>query len=83
MSSTRMVDRATAPGSSATTAITGMPALAAARALTAAGAGPIYLAGHPGELEGALKEAGVQDFIYVGCDVLATLRGAHDKLGLK
>jgi hypothetical protein len=25
----------------------------------------------------------VKDFIYVGCDVLATLRAAHDKLGLK
>ena len=33
----------------------------------------IYLAGRPGELEAALKAAGVQDFIYVGCDVVATL----------
>jgi methylmalonyl-CoA mutase len=55
----------------------------AAKALAAAGATHIYLAGRPGELEGALKAAGVQDFIYVGCDVLATLRAAHDKLGLK
>ena len=44
----------------------------AAKALTAAGATHIYLAGRPGELEAALKAAGVQDFIYVGCDVLAT-----------
>ena len=36
----------------------------------------IYLAGRPGELEAALKAAGVQDFIYVGCDVLATLAGS-------
>jgi methylmalonyl-CoA mutase len=55
----------------------------AARALTAAGASHIYLAGRPGELEGALKAAGVQDFIYVGCDVVATLKAAHDNLGPK
>ena len=48
-----------------------------AKALSAAGASRIYLAGRPGELESALKAAGVQDFIYVGCDVLATLKGAH------
>jgi len=54
-----------------------------ANALTAAGATRIYLAGRPGEMEGTLKAAGVQDFVYVGCDVLATLRGAHDTLGLK
>jgi methylmalonyl-CoA mutase len=55
----------------------------AANALKKAGASHIYLAGRPGELEGALKQAGVQEFIYVGCDVLATLRAAHDSLGLK
>jgi methylmalonyl-CoA mutase len=55
----------------------------AATALTAAGAARVYLAGRPAELEATLKAAGVQDFIYVGCDVLATLRAAHDKLGLK
>ncbi|MEA2876103.1 MAG: methylmalonyl-CoA mutase [Hyphomicrobiales bacterium] len=49
----------------------------AARALTSAGAAPIYLAGRPGELEAALKSAGVQDFIYVGCDVVAVLTRAH------
>ncbi len=49
----------------------------AASALTSAGARHIYLAGRPGELEGALKTAGVEDFIHVGCDVLATLRAAH------
>jgi methylmalonyl-CoA mutase len=55
----------------------------AVSALTSAGARHIYLAGRPGELESALKAAGVQDFIYAGCDVLATLRAAHDILGLK
>jgi len=55
----------------------------AAKALKNAGAQYIYLAGRPGELEGTLNEAGVREFIYVGCDVLATLRAAHDSLGLK
>jgi methylmalonyl-CoA mutase len=54
-----------------------------ASALAAAGAARIYLAGRPGELEPALQAAGVQDFIYVGCDVLTTLKGAHAILGLK
>jgi methylmalonyl-CoA mutase len=54
----------------------------AARALKTAGATHIYLAGRPGELEAALKTAGVHDFIYVGCDVVATLRAAHANLGL-
>jgi methylmalonyl-CoA mutase len=49
----------------------------AAQALTSAGAAPIYLAGRPGELEAALKSAGVQDFIYAGCDVVAALTRAH------
>ncbi|MEA2930075.1 MAG: methylmalonyl-CoA mutase [Hyphomicrobiales bacterium] len=54
----------------------------AAKALTAAGATHIYLAGRPGEIEAALKAAGVQDFVYVGCDVVATLQAAHGILGL-
>ncbi|MEA2870627.1 MAG: methylmalonyl-CoA mutase, partial [Hyphomicrobiales bacterium] len=36
-----------------------------------------YLAGRPGELEATLNSAGVQDFIYVGCDVVAVLTRAH------
>ena len=51
----------------------------AAKALTQAGA-IVHLAGRPGELEAALKQAGVQAFIYVGCDVLSTLQAAHDSL---
>jgi methylmalonyl-CoA mutase len=52
----------------------------AATALRAAGATHIYLAGRPGDLEAALKAAGVGTFIYVGCDVVATLTAAHDVL---
>jgi len=59
----------------------GAEAAGAAKALTAAGA-QIYLAGRPGEIEATLKDAGVRDFIYVGCDVLAVLRTAHRELGL-
>jgi len=51
----------------------------AAQALTAAGA-TVHIAGRPSELEAALTAAGVKAFIYVGCDVLATLRAAHDIL---
>ena len=52
----------------------------AAEALEAAGARHIYLAGRPREQEAALKAAGVQSFIYEGCDALATLQAAHQML---
>ncbi len=50
-------------------------AVAAAKAL-APKAAKIYLAGRPGELETALKEAGVTGFIYVGCDLIEILTEA-------
>ncbi|MEZ4393353.1 MAG: methylmalonyl-CoA mutase family protein [Polyangiales bacterium] len=49
-------------------------AAGAARALREAGCERVVLAGRPGALEAALREAGVRDFIYLGCEVLATLR---------
>jgi methylmalonyl-CoA mutase len=55
-------------------------AAAAAKALKDAGAEHIYLAGRPTDQENALRDAGVQTFIYSGCDVLATLQAAHDIL---
>ncbi len=57
-------------------------AQAVAQALKTAGAKHIYLAGRPGERESAFKNAGVQSFIYDGCDVLATLQDAYDILGI-
>ncbi|MGX7744261.1 methylmalonyl-CoA mutase family protein [Rhodopseudomonas parapalustris] len=48
----------------------------AAQALAAAGAQRIYLAGRPGEQETALREAGVQEFVFAGGDALATLSDA-------
>jgi methylmalonyl-CoA mutase len=53
----------------------------AARALVAAGAKHVYLAGRPKEQD-ALRQAGVGTLIFAGCDALATLRAAHDILGM-
>ena len=49
----------------------------AAKALHAAGAKHIYLAGRPGELETALRAAGVMDFVFAGGDALVKLREAY------
>ena len=57
-------------------------AVATAQALKAAGIRHLYLAGRPGEREATLRAAGVQSFIYEGCDALATLKGAYDILGI-
>jgi methylmalonyl-CoA mutase len=54
----------------------------AAKALTAAGA-VVHLAGRPGENEKNWTKAGAKAFIFTGCDVLSTLRAAHDILGVK
>ena len=50
-----------------------------AQALRAAGA-TVHLAGRPGDHEAAWNAAGVKTYIYVGCDVLATLQAAYDTL---
>ena len=52
-------------------------AVAAAKALQAAGARHIYLAGRPGEQEPALRAAGVNEFVFAGGDALAILREAY------
>jgi methylmalonyl-CoA mutase len=57
-------------------------AVDAAKVLVAAGAS-VHLAGRPGENEAKWREAGVKNFIFVGGDVLSTLRAAHDSLGLQ
>jgi len=58
-------------------------AVDASKALRAAGAQLVYLAGRPGELEDALKQAGVTGFIFVGCDVLAVITEAQASLGIR
>ncbi|MBC7584366.1 MAG: methylmalonyl-CoA mutase, partial [Tardiphaga sp.] len=55
-------------------------AAAAAKALKAAGCKHIYLAGKPGEIEPALREAGVADFIFAGGDALALLVAAYGRM---
>jgi methylmalonyl-CoA mutase len=52
-------------------------AVAAAQALRREGAS-VWLAGRPAALERELTQAGVCDFIFVGCDALAALRRVHD-----
>jgi methylmalonyl-CoA mutase len=53
----------------------------AARALVAAGAKHIYLAGKPGESRHALESAGVGTFLHQGCDTLGLLQDAYERLG--
>ena len=53
-----------------------------AKALAAAGATHIYLAGRPKDAE-PFKAAGVGTFIFAGGDALATLQAAHAILGLE
>jgi methylmalonyl-CoA mutase len=52
-------------------------AAAAAKALQAAGAKHIYLAGRASGQEAALRAAGVNDFVFAGGDALATLQEAY------
>lgn len=48
-------------------------AVSRAQALKALGCPRVLLAGRPGKLEAQLREAGVDGFIFVGCDVVAVL----------
>ena len=50
--------------------------LDAVKALQIAGIRHIYMAGRPGDLEAALKTAGVDKFIFAGADALAVLQDA-------
>jgi len=57
-----------------------VPALASG--LKAAGARAVLLAGRPGEHEAAWREAGVDRFIHLGCDVLDALRWLQAQEGV-
>jgi methylmalonyl-CoA mutase len=48
----------------------------AATALKAAGAGYVVLAGRPGDRRDAYQSAGVDAFVYAGCDAVAALNAA-------
>jgi methylmalonyl-CoA mutase len=52
----------------------------AAKALQAAGARHIYLAGRPGEQEVLFRAAGVNDFVFAGGDVLAALQEIYKRM---
>lgn len=56
-------------------------AVATAKALKAAGAKLVLMAGKPGEAEAALKAAGVDQFLFAGADAVATLSALQTKLG--
>ena len=53
---------------------------AVASLLKTAGAKSVLLAGKPGESEGELRAAGVDMFLHVGIDVVASLNSLHDVL---
>ncbi|HXO70979.1 MAG TPA: methylmalonyl-CoA mutase family protein [Bradyrhizobium sp.] len=55
-------------------------ATAATKALQAAGARHIYLAGRPGEQEVLFRAAGVNDFVFAGGDALAALREVYKRM---
>lgn len=54
-----------------------------ARALTQIGPRHLYLAGRPGDARTSLREAGIGTFIHEGCDMVETLRQAHDHAGIR
>jgi methylmalonyl-CoA mutase len=53
-----------------------------APALKSAGCRFLYLAGNPGDHKDAYSKAGVDDYIFLGCDVLQMLRSTHAHLGV-
>jgi methylmalonyl-CoA mutase len=57
-------------------------AVAAAEALTAAGALRLYYAGRPTR-EAELAAAGIQTFIYAGCDAVAVLQAAQQQIAAR
>jgi methylmalonyl-CoA mutase len=54
---------------------------ATAKALKAAGAKLVLMAGRPGDREAALKAAGVDQFLFAGTDAVAILADLQKKLG--
>jgi methylmalonyl-CoA mutase len=53
-----------------------------AAALREAGARRVYLAGDPGEQRAAYEQAGVDEFVHIGSDVLVALRRALEACGV-
>lgn len=57
-------------------------AVAVASALTEAGAGPIWLAGSPGERAQQYASAGIDRFVFTGVNALGVLRDVHHQAGI-
>jgi methylmalonyl-CoA mutase len=57
-------------------------AVAYATSLKAAGAKFVYLAGRPGDAKAEYEAAGIDDFAYMGVDVLSTMQRLHTTLGV-
>lgn len=55
---------------------------AVARALKSAGCSRVIVAGNPGDNRSAYTEAGVDDFIHIGVDVISSLTSLHESLGV-
>lgn len=53
-----------------------------ARALKTAGATFVYLAGKPGDNEASWRMAGIDGFVFAGCDIVDVLENAQDILGV-
>jgi methylmalonyl-CoA mutase len=60
----------------------GREAVAAAKALTAAGALHLYYAGRPTQ-EAELAAAGIETFIHAGCDAVAVLQAAQQQIAAR
>jgi methylmalonyl-CoA mutase len=52
-----------------------------AKALKAAGATFVLMAGRPGDKEAAFKAAGVDQFLFAGADAVETLKGLQEAIG--
>src|SRR5690606_15412454 len=63
-------------------AVYGELAADTARALRAAGAAHVWLAGEPAGMRAAYGAAGIDSFIHVGCNLVETLDRALDELGV-
>lgn len=55
---------------------------AAAKALKDEGVQRLYLAGKPGDMQAIYNAAGIDSFIHIGVDLIATLELAHAELGV-
>ncbi|HSD92802.1 MAG TPA: methylmalonyl-CoA mutase subunit beta [Methyloceanibacter sp.] len=53
---------------------------ATTKALIAAGAARVYLAGRPGDNQEAFEKAGISTFLHQGCDTLQILRAAYSEI---